>query len=184
MNLTNYFLIATPQLDDTKFARTVVYICQHNDAGAMGFILNARSTFTLGEIMEQLSINGESSSRSHEVVYLGGPVQSENGFVLHRPPGAWKVSLPISKEMGVTTSQDVLSAIAINQGPEEAIVALGYCGWKAGQLEKEIINNDWLTVPADLDLIFHCHHTELWSRALKLLGIQDINQLSQFVGHG
>lgn len=180
--LTNHFLIAMPQLADPNFFHTVTYICEHNSDGALGIVINRPLDMRLGEIFAHMGIEAADSRAMDMPVYLGGPVQQERGFVLHEPPGDWEASLKITDSLAITTSRDVLAAIANRTGPQRALVALGYAGWGAGQLEQEMADNAWLSGPADTRILFEVPDHERWRAAAALLGV-DLNLLSGDAGH-
>ncbi len=180
--LSNQFLIAMPSLNDPNFSRSVTYICQHNDDGAMGIIINQPLQLTLGEVLSDLDLPTSQEDIRDSVVFLGGPVQCERGFVLHQPVGEWEATLNVSDEIGITASRSILASIANGQGPKNSIVTLGYAGWGAGQLEQEILANSWLSGPADSDIIFHLPVEQRWQAAATLAGV-DITRLSGDVGH-
>jgi len=181
-SLTNQFLIAMPNLEDPNFEHTVAYVCEHNEQGAMGIIINRPMKTQLGEILMHMGIESSLTDINHQAVYEGGPVQSERGFVIHFPAGQWESSLTISENIAVATSTDILTAMANNQGPENALVALGYAGWSAGQLEDEILDNTWLHGPASSDILFHLPSEQRWAAAAALLGV-DLNLISHQTGH-
>jgi putative transcriptional regulator len=180
--LTNHFLIAMPAMDDPNFAQTVTLICEHSERGALGIIINRTLSMTLGEVFEQLGIDAQRSKVNEQPVLQGGPVQTERGFVLHSPSGQWESSLPFSERMHLTTSRDILDALGAGEGPGSAVIALGYAGWEAGQLEDEIARNAWLTAPADERVLFATPVEERWHAAARLLGI-DLFTLSSDAGH-
>jgi len=182
LSLANHFLIAMPGLHDPNFSRTVTLICEHSDQGAMGIIVNRSSPLTLKDIFEQMEINAESSHHAGAVVHVGGPVHANRGFVLHRPSGAWGSSLAITDHLSVSTSRDILEALARNEGPEAYFIALGYAGWSAGQIEQEIADNAWLSGPADERILFDLPVEARWAAAAQLLGV-DLNSLSGEAGH-
>lgn len=181
-SLTNHFLIAMPQLLDPNFFHTVTYICEHNNDGAMGIVVNRPMDLRLGDVMEHLSIAGASAPIAALPVFQGGPVQREHGFVLHRPVGHWNATLGITDSIGVTTSRDVLEAIAREAGPQQSFIALGYAGWAPGQLDQEMAENAWLSGPADPEIIFGTPVEQRWEAAAALLGV-DLRLLSGDVGH-
>ena len=181
-NLTNQFLIAMPNLPDPNFHQTVTYVCAHNDSGAMGIVINRPTDCALGEILAQMKLKPEDEAIGQLPVLHGGPVHTDRGFVLHEPNTEWDSSLNVSNAVGVTTSKDILQAIADSAGPERFVVALGYAGWAAGQLENEIRDNTWLNVNADPDIIFKIPFEQRWSSATALLGI-DHKQISAGFGH-
>jgi putative transcriptional regulator len=180
--LNNQFLIAMPAMDDPNFAQTVTLICEHSERGALGIIINRTLPMTLGEVFEQLGLDATHSRVSDQPVLQGGPVQTERGFVLHSPTGKWESSLPFSARMHLTTSRDILDALAAGEGPDSAVIALGYAGWDAGQLEEEMARNAWLTVPADERLVFATPVEQRWQAAARLLGV-DLFTLSSDAGH-
>jgi len=180
-NLRNHFLIAMPVLDDTNFAHSVTLICEHSEEGAMGIVINNQLNLNMAEIFEQMDLPASEQAKSRAVL-AGGPVQLERGFVLHRTGKAWNSTLTISKDISLTVSKDIIAAIASDQAPPEAVVALGYAGWGAGQLEEEIAENTWLTLEADSDIIFETPCDQRWSKAALLLGV-DLNLISGTAGH-
>ncbi len=181
-SLTNHFLIAMPQLADPNFHHTVTYICGHNEEGAMGIVVNRPLDMDLGELLGHMEIEtGDEALRQREV-FIGGPVESEHGFVLHSPEKQWKNTLVLSDDVALTTSSDILRAMAAGEGPEKSLVALGYAGWGAGQLEQEMADNAWLSVPADPAILFDTPVHQRWQGAAALLGI-DLANLSDEVGH-
>jgi putative transcriptional regulator len=180
--LNNQFLIAMPALEDPNFAQTVTLICEHSERGALGIVINRTLPMTLGEVFEQLGLDASQSRVNDQPVLQGGPVQTERGFVLHSPTGKWESSLPFSERMHLTTSRDILDALAAGEGPASAVIALGYAGWDAGQLEEEMARNAWLTVPADERVVFATPVDQRWQAAARLLGI-DLFTLSSDAGH-
>ena len=181
-NFTNQFLIAMPSLRDPNFSQTVTYICAHNEDGAMGLVINRPANCDLGEILAQMQMEPDNQSISKIPVYQGGPVHTDRGFVLHEPISEWDSSITVSESLNVTTSRDILHAIAESSGPQNYLIALGYAGWSAGQLEEEIKENTWLNVSADLDIIFNTPCELRWTSATALLGI-DHYQISTGIGH-
>ena len=180
-SLTNQFLIAMPALGDPNFHQSVTLICEHTENGALGLIINRPLDLTLDEIFAQLSIETRDASLGERHVLAGGPVQPERGFVVHHRSHEWESTLGVSETLAVTTSRDVLVSIAGGDGPDPAIVALGYAGWSAGQLEREIQDNAWLSVPADQAIIFDTPYEKRWPAAAKLLGV-DLDRLSNQAG--
>ncbi len=180
--LTNQFLIAMPSLADPNFHQTVTYICEHNDAGALGIVINRPLELRLGDLLEHLEISTEDLDIASAIVYAGGPVQQEQGFVIHRPLGQWDATLKVTDTVGITTSRDVLRALARNEGPDEMLIALGYAGWGPGQLEREMAENAWLSGPSDPAIVFRTPVAERWSAAAALLGV-DLRLLSGDAGH-
>lgn len=182
VNLTHHFLIAMPRLADSPFERAVVYLAEHNDDGALGLIVNRPLELSVKELFERVDIPFEPAALGEAPVYLGGPVQTDRGFVLHRPQGEWQSSLQVNDDIALTSSKDVLHALASNEGPAEVLIALGYSGWSAGQLEAELAQNAWLTVAADPRILFEVPTSERFSAAMRLLGIDPAN-LSDTAGH-
>jgi putative transcriptional regulator len=180
--LTNQFLVAMPGMSDPNFAQTVTLVCEHSGQGALGIVINRPLSMTLGEVFAQLGLDPPSSRLAGDPVLQGGPVQTDRGFVLHSPGPRWDSTLPVSERLHLTTSRDVLDALARGEGPAEAVVALGYAGWDAGQLEAEMAQNAWLTVPADERLLFETPVAERWQAAGRLLGV-NLLHLSSDAGH-
>jgi putative transcriptional regulator len=180
--LTNHFLIAMPAMEDPNFAQTVTLVCEHSERGALGIVINRTLPMTLGDVFGQLGLDSQRSRVNEQPVLRGGPVQTERGFVLHSPAGAWESSLPFSERMHLTTSRDILDALAAGEGPDSATIALGYAGWDAGQLEDEMARNAWLTVNADERLLFATPVEQRWHAAARLLGV-DLTTLSSDAGH-
>ena len=181
-NLTNHFLIAMPSLEDGNFSQSVTYICEHDDNGALGITINRPSDISLSEIFSQLQIHSATDHTIDQTVLNGGPVQVDRGFILHTPAGNWTSSLQVTKGIAVTTSQDIMEAIANNEGPEKSLIALGYAGWGPGQLEYEISENSWLSCPATTEILFDTPLEKRWQAAALLLGI-DLQLLSNQAGH-
>lgn len=182
-NLQNHFLIATPSLDGSYFGKTLTYMCEHNDKGAMGIVINNKTGLTLSELLEMTDEKVlVDNDHANHIVVEGGPVSRDRGFILHTCQSGWDSSLELSSDIMVTTSKDILSVIGNNKGPEKSIVALGYAGWAAGQLEQELEQNSWLTIEADMDLLFNVPIEDKWQKAIEKLGI-NIAQLSPYVGH-
>ncbi|WP_374402967.1 YqgE/AlgH family protein [Niveibacterium sp.] len=182
MNLTHHFLIAMPAMDDPNFARTLTYIAEHNDDGALGVIVNRPIDMTLGELFSKVDIALEAADLAQRPVYFGGPVQTDRGFVLHRPAGEWHSSLKVNDSVALTSSKDILESLGANGEPGEVLISLGYAGWSAGQLEEELKQNAWLTVPADLSIVFDLPPEDRLDAAMKLLGV-DFTNLSDVAGH-
>ena len=180
--LTDQFLIAMPAMGDPNFDHTVTYICEHSGEGALGLVINRPSGMSLRDVFGQMDLDLVDQELGDVPVLQGGPVQPERGFVIHDSGQKWSSTLPVSESIQITTSRDVLEAMARGDGPERALVALGYAGWGAGQLESEMAANAWLTVPANEDIIFNIPFEERWRAAAALIGI-DIDQISSDVGH-
>jgi putative transcriptional regulator len=184
--LTGHLLIAMPAMQDPNFVKTVTYICEHSDQGALGIVINRPLDMDLGTIFDQLSLDPADPELSRQPVLQGGPVHQERGFVLHEPAesagGEFDATVAVTDAIRVTTSQDILTAMARGQGPKRALVALGYAGWGAGQLESELVQNAWLSVPASPRIIFDTPFDQRWRESAKLLGI-DLATISHQAGH-
>ncbi|PKG86473.1 DUF179 domain-containing protein [Colwellia sp. 75C3] len=211
-SLENQFLIAMPSLGDPYFNKTVTYICEHNEDGAMGLIINLPVNITLSDLLKQIdpeedekSDNGSETSNSglteksksigladnsltditnslEQLVLTGGPIAQQRGFVLHSSQTGWSSSLVLNKELMITTSKDILMALGTEKAPEQFMVTLGYAGWGPGQLEQELQANSWLTTPADSDILFNTPIELRWKKATEKLGI-DLAHLSSDIGH-
>lgn len=182
VNLTGHFLIAMPAMTDPYFARSVTYICEHNPQGAMGVVINRPIEMSLDDLFDQIHLEISDKDLGQSSVHFGGPVQIERGFVLHQPVGHWSSSISVDGQTALTTSKDILEASALGVGPEKMLVALGYAGWSAGQLEEELAQNAWLTVPADEAVIFDTPSDQKFDAAIRLLGI-DLASLAEEAGH-
>jgi len=180
--LTGQLLIAMPAMTDPNFRQTVTYICEHSEHGALGLVINRPLDIDLGRIFEQLSMSSSDPELASKPIMSGGPVQTERGFVIHESGEAWETSASITDSIHVTTSQDILTSMAAGNGPTRAMVALGYAGWGAGQLEFEITENAWLSVPANSQILFDIPFENRWKEAAGLLGI-DLATLSTDAGH-
>ncbi len=181
-NLTNHFIIAMPNLEDGNFSQSVTYICEHDENGALGITINRPSEISLSEIFSQLHIQPEDDTVLEQPILSGGPVQIDRGFILHSPTGDWESSLKVTDNIAVTTSQDIMRAIAEGRGPGRSIIALGYAGWGPGQLEYELSENAWLSCPANEQILFDTPMEKRWQAAAALLGI-DLQLLSNQTGH-
>jgi putative transcriptional regulator len=181
-NFTDHFLIAMPGMMDPNFAGTLTYICDHGEQGALGVVVNRPIELNLDALFSQIGLALDDAALKDKPVYYGGPVQVERGFVLHRPIGHWGSTLSVNDRVGLTTSKDILEATARHEGPAEMLITLGYAGWGPGQLEDEIKQNAWLTVPADPEVIFSLPAEQRVPAAMRLLGI-DQAMLSEEAGH-
>ncbi len=185
-SLKNHLLIAMPGMDDDNFAKTVTYICEHTDEGAMGLILSTPLDVTFRQVLAQVDKELKQVEVGKQVddipVYLGGPVEPEHGFVLHTPQGEWSASLNLTDNLILTTSSDIISAIALGEGPDNYLVMLGYAGWGGEQLEQEMAQNTWLSVPADMSSLWDEPADKRWQKAADLIGV-NLNCLSNDVGH-
>ena len=180
--LPGQLLIAMPSMTDPRFEKSVIYMCAHNSDGAMGLVINrAIDSLTFPELLEQLEID-PGSGGDHIRVLFGGPVEQARGFVLHSPDYLQDASLVVDNNVVLTATIDILRAIADGTGPNNCLLALGYAGWGAGQLDSEIKSNGWLSVDADEDLVFGCDLDEKWERAMTKIGI-DPRMLSDAAGH-
>jgi len=180
--LQQQLLIAMPAMADPNFSRSVTLLCQHNEEGAIGITINRQSGFTLGELLFQLNIPCEDDQLSSMTVLEGGPVSPDHGFVLHTPMDGFSSSVKINDDIMVTTSKDIIAAIATGDGPEQFLIALGYAGWGDGQLESEMRQNAWLSVPVDKGIVFDTAISNRWEKAVGKLGIS-INDLHGVGGH-
>ena len=182
--LANQLLIAMPNMEDPNFTRTVSLMCQHDENGGMGVIINRPiREFSLPDVLEHLKLEPSNSlTYKHNTVYSGGPVHPELGMILHRGVGNWESTLAIGEHFGLTTSMDIIQALSQGEGPQDAMFILGYAGWSAGQLEFEIRENAWLNVPASTELVFDVPVDDRWKIAASQIGI-DLNTLSTEAGH-
>ncbi|MDR2638149.1 MAG: YqgE/AlgH family protein [Zoogloeaceae bacterium] len=182
INFTHHFLIAMPAMVDSYFHRALIYVCEHNAQGALGIIVNKPLDLTLSGLFEKVDLEMKISEIADLPVHFGGPVQMDRGFVLHRPLGNWQSSMQVTEEVGLTSSKDILSSISQSGQPKDIILTLGYAGWGAGQLEAELTQNAWLTVPANLEILFGQPPEERLPAAMQALGIS-FAQLSNVAGH-
>ncbi len=182
VNLTNHFLIAMPGMADPYFSKTLTLICEHSDKGAIGLVINKPIDVSLGNLFEQVNIDLQDEALRMETVYFGGPVLVDRGFVLHQPLSDWNSTLKINDETGLTTSKDILEAMATGNGPGRVLVTLGYAGWAPGQLEDEIKRNGWLSVAANNRIIFDLPAEQRLDAAMALLGL-NYGNLSDVAGH-
>lgn len=179
-SLKNHFLVAMPSLNDSLFSHSVTYICDHNENGAMGLIINQATEVTMGEVFKQLGMEAFGPCAQNRVL-SGGPVNPQQGLILHRKQGTWDSTLNITSDICLTASKDIMSALAEGRGPEEAQFILGYAGWSPGQLEDEIIENSWLTVNAESSIIFDIPPDKRWEATAAHLGI-DLDLISPTSG--
>lgn len=186
LNLVNHFLIAMPSMREPIFDSSVIYICEHNQYGALGVVINKPTDMTIETLLERIEIKLDNRPEIYQsikkLVMFGGPVQDDRGFVLHAPVSNYSSSIKISDQIAFTTSRDVLEALAIGLGPKQLLVSVGYTAWGAGQLEEEIIKNGWLTVPADPAILFDLSIEQRYFAAMQLLGIDPV-MLSGDAGH-
>ena len=182
VNLTGHFLIAMPAMTDPFFSKSVTFICEHNHDGAIFVLINHPIDMTLDALFEQIQLDINNKPMATNAVHFGGPVQSDRGFVLHQPAGKWQSTIAVHGDTALTTSKDVLEAVARGEGPEKMLVALGYAGWTAGQLEEEMAKNAWLSVKAADSVIFDLPNADKLNAAMSLLGV-NFAQLSDEAGH-
>ena len=180
--LINQLLIAMPGMLDPNFSTTVTLICEHNDDGALGIVINRPTTLKLGGLFEQLSVDDPDPGAAAGPVLSGGPVGTERGFVLHGPKFSYENTLAVSDDIRLTLSRDIIDAMATGDGPDQSLVALGYAGWEPGQLEDEMLANAWLNVPATAEIVFDIPFEDRWDSAARTLGI-DIACMSPDAGH-
>jgi putative transcriptional regulator len=187
VNLTGHFLIAMPAMTDPRFVKSVTYICEHSADGAIGLVINHPIEMTFQTLFQQINLDLAQHPIAKRQVHFGGPVQPERGFVLHQPPGDWDSTIAIRGNTALTTSKDILESIAAGQGPDKVLLALGYAGWAPGQLEQEMGQNAWLSIPASNQVLFDrvlfdTPSSEQFTAAMNLLGI-DLASLSEEAGH-
>jgi putative transcriptional regulator len=182
INLTHHFLIAMPAMTDPFFAKSLTYVCEHNAEGAMGIVVNRPISLTLSELFAQINMPLKQSGLEDLPIHFGGPVQTDRGFVLHEAGGRWQSTMQVNDKIELTTSKDILQAVGEGQGPHHLLVTLGYAGWSHGQLEQELADNAWLSVPATEHILFDLPAEERLSAAMALLGI-DYASLSEEAGH-
>ncbi|MFT5721302.1 MAG: putative transcriptional regulator [Motiliproteus sp.] len=183
INLTNHFLISMPHLRGGSFEQTLTYVCEHTEEGAMGLVVNRPLDLSFAELLGHLEMSIAPVQDAESPIYTGGPVKGDRGFILHRPVDhAWGSSYAVSEELHLTTSTDILRAIAEGWGPKDYLMALGYAGWDAGQLEQEILDNSWLSCPVDLDILFKTAAASRLGAAANSLGV-NLDLLSAQSGH-
>ncbi len=182
IDLTNHFLIAMPAMTDPFFAKSLTYVCEHNEEGAMGIVVNRPISLTLSELFAQINMPLTQSELEDMAVHFGGPVQTDRGFVLHDTGKAWQSTLQVNDKVSLTTSKDILQAVGEGSGPKHLLITLGYAGWSEGQLEQEIADNAWLSVPATAHILFDLPAEERLPAAMALLGV-DYATLSEEAGH-
>ena len=171
-----------PGMADPNFNSTVTLVCEHNDEGALGIVINRPTNLDLGGLFQQLSVEDADQEIASTPVLDGGPVGRERGFVLHTPTDEFESSIPVSEDILLTLSRDVLDSLAAGTGPQRSVVALGYAGWEPGQLEAEMLHNTWLTVPASPEILFEVPFKDRWTSAAETMGI-DIKKISPNAGH-
>ena len=181
-SLCNQLLIAMPGMADPNFSATVTLICEHSDEGALGIVINKPLILTLGDVFKQLGVQDADSAYATNAVMDGGPVGADRGFVLHDSGHSYENSIEVSNDIHLTFSRDILNVMAVGDGPEKSLLALGYAGWGAGQLEDEMLANSWLSVAATQEIVFELPFDQRWAAAARTLGI-DITQIAPGAGH-
>lgn len=181
-SLSGHLLLAMPNMLDPNFAGAVVYVCEHSSKGAMGLVINRPTDLTVAGLLDKIDLGGQAAATDTDPVLFGGPVSGERGFVLHSGGKVWNSSLVVTDDIRLTTSKDILEAVAQGQAPERWFITLGYAGWSEGQLEEELAQNAWLTVPANDDILFDTPLQERFAKAYALLGIDPL-LLSGVAGH-
>lgn len=181
-SLANHLLIAMPSLNDPNFEHAVIYICEHHDQGSVGLIVNRPMQLPLSVVFKQLQIEPIRIEQNSLPLLCGGPIQPERGFVIHKQIGGWRSSLFLQDEVTVTTSNDIIRAIASDTGPKDVLVTLGYSGWTEHQLEKEVMDNIWLVCPYKSEILYEVPFEDRWEYAGSTLGIK-MSQLSSSAGH-
>ncbi len=182
LNLTNQFLIAMPGMHDPNFQQTVTLVCAHNEDGAMGIVINRPMNIELGEVLDQMELKSRTDAINRQPVFEGGPVHRDRGFIIHRADTEFDSTIHVSDQLAVSTSRDILASMSDGQGPDNTLVALGYAGWGAGQLESEMAANAWLSTPAEDGIIFNLPAAQRWQSAASRLGV-DLSTISHDVGH-
>ncbi len=182
MSYRGYLLVAMPALQGGEFERSVIYVCEHQPEGAVGLIINQPLQYPLSFMFDQLQIKSDDAKQKNQPLLFGGPVQPERGFVIHRPFGQWRSSLLLGDDVTITTSNDIIRAIAENNGPDDVLVALGFVAWGEGQLDQEIERNQWLVCPYQAKLLYDVPFDERWEKAPQALGV-NVNQLIGKAGH-
>jgi putative transcriptional regulator len=181
-SLANHLLIAMPSLAESPFSQSVIYVCEHHTQGTVGLIINKPMQFPLGLVFDQLQIEPLHVESNRLPLLFGGPLQTERGFVIHRPLGGWRSSLPLQEGVTITTSNDIIRAIAQETGPKDVLVTMGYAGWAGEQLDKEIMDNLWLVCPYKPELLYDVPFEKRWEYAGLTIGVK-MNQLSSVTGH-
>lgn len=181
-SLAGHFIIAMPSLADSYFDQTVTFICEHDENGAFGIVINRETDISLQEVLSEINISSSNEINDQKKLFIGGPVQQDRGFILHKPDKKWKSTLIVNDGLSLTTSRDILEAIANGEGPKDNIIALGYAGWGPGQLDREFLENSWLSCPANDQIIFDTPIDKRWHAAADIIGI-DISTISSDAGH-
>jgi putative transcriptional regulator len=181
-SLKNHFLVAMPSLDDENFSGSVVYICEHNAEGAMGLIVNQQLDIPAKAVFDRLDLE-QKNNQGHELIFDGGPMQQDRGFILHSTSEKkWESTIHIGGDVSLSTSKDILGDIALGGGPKDSLITLGYSSWEAGQLEQELKENIWLTIPADSSIIFNTDCAQRAQAAALSIGL-NLDSLALDSGH-
>jgi len=180
--LRGHFLVAMPGMSDPRFAHSLIYLCEHSGDGAMGIVVNKPTDMTLASLFERVELANPDSELSGQPVLFGGPVQLDRAFVLHKPANPWQATMKVTDKIALTSSKDILESVGGEAAPDSILVALGYAGWVPGQLDNEILQNAWLSVPADDEILFDLPYEERLPAALAKLGI-GFDRLSDVAGH-
>lgn len=180
--LRGHFLVAMPGMTDPRFARSLIYLCEHSDQGAMGIVVNKPTDMTLGSLFERVELANPDAELAGQPVLFGGPMQLDRAFVLHKPAKPWQSTMKITGDIALTSSKDILESVGSDTAPASILVALGYAGWVPGQLDDEMLQNAWLSVPADDEILFDLPYEERLPAALSKLGI-GFDRLSDVAGH-
>ncbi len=181
-SLKNQFLIAMPNIHDAAFDRTVTLVCMNDEKGSFGVTINRPMDIPFGDIFEQLKLSSDNKSLNEKMTLLGGPVELNQGYVLHDGDDSWQNTYTISDDLYITSSRDILEDIVLNNGPDNFLITLGSANWAPQQLEDEIMSNAWLTSPVETNVLFDLPYQDRWEAAVKNIGV-DLNRLSYQVGH-
>lgn len=182
ISLANHLLVAMPSMTDPMFEKSVIYICEHHQEGTIGLIINQPTEYLMRIVFEQMHLSPVSPEKNNAPLLFGGPIQSERGFVLHPPGTRFRSSLKLGENVVVTTSNDIIQAIAEGKGPQDLLVVLGYCGWEKNQLEEEVKKNAWLVCPFQENLLYHMPFSKRWENAALSIGVH-MSHLSSNMGH-
>lgn len=183
MSLANQLLIAVPSLTESEFNHSVIYVCEHHTAGTVGLMINRPMPYSLNLVFDQLHLESKSDEKKRPPLLFGGPLQKERGFVIHRPFGEWRSSLSLNDDVTITTSNDIIRAIAEDSGPKDLLVVLGFVSWDQHQLEQEVINNSWLVCPFTPEILYDVPFKDRWNEAGLAMGV-NMKRLTSNVGHG
>lgn len=181
-SLAGHFIIAMPSLMNSYFDQSVTYMCEHDKNGAFGIVINHVTDITLQDVISEINNTQKTSAACSQNLFVGGPVQQDRGFILHKSDGVWASTLKVNDEVSLTTSRDILESIAADKGPEDYVIALGYAGWAPGQLEQEFLDNSWLSCSANNEIIFHTPVEQRFQAAADIIGV-DMDTISSETGH-